>query len=558
MQLVKREPSKVYMDRHLWIPKEDINVDVAKAGLTFTALSQKKADVHVMWFETENHLIVPREYWRVFSMPDKPIIDCRPTSYKKVVFQHRIKPDPEGGTTQTDAYNALWNSDGGTLQLRCGGGKTVIFLYLMAQMQVPTLIVVDNTDLLRNWHEKIVEHLNIDKKDIGFLMSGKFDWNKKVVLATYHTIAAKEDSFQMTEEIRRHFGLIGFDEGHHISAPTFSKCAAAFYGKRISLTATPEREDGMHIVSEYHIGPVLYKNLRHDKKPNFLFIGTGFKLDTKPEVFKATHDINGELHLNKLSVYFGQWKERLNYIIKLVRSYYVEGRRIIVLSNSVNEILNLCCTWSGKPFVTDLKEITARDLGYLQIPEEMTKLQKLRAEKEKSKLEKELAKNPNSPKRYQHEEKLKEILMKLEKHKIAKSVEAANEKQRTDFIKKTFEGDTEVGAMIAKIPSAKRGEYLRNKRVVFAIAKYGKEGLDSKELDTIIACEPFTSRNGLQQFMGRVLRKPGKEPLVVFLEDDISMLNKMCRKLRSHLKQWPEDQGGPFTFQEKGEKASWR
>lgn len=545
------------MDRYLWLPKKLLNVDVTKAGLTFTALSQKKASVFVMWYETEKHLVVPREYWRALNLQEE-IIDCRPTSYKKVHFQHRIQLDIEGGSIQQDALQALMDSDGGTLQLRCGGGKTVIFLYLMAMMQVPTLIVVDNTDLLRNWQEKIMEHLNIDKKDIGYFMSGKFEWNKKVVLATYHTIAAKEDGFQMTEEVRRHFGLIGFDEGHHISAPTFSKCAAAFYGKRISLTATPEREDGMHIISEYHIGPVLFKHLRHNKKPNFLFIGTGFKLDTKPEIFQATHDINGEMHLGKVAVYFGSWRERLEYILKLTRSYVAEGRKIIVLSSSVNEILNLCCLWMGKPFVTDIKEITAADLGFKCVPEELTKKQKDRAEAAKVKIEDWLIKNPNHYKRNEQEEKLADILKALEKHKAARSVDAANEKQRSNFIKEVFENDPAVGAMIAKIPSAKRGEFLRNKQVVFAIAKYGKEGLDSKELDTVIACEPFTSKNGLQQFMGRVLRKPGNKPLVVFLEDDIAMLSKMCSKLRSHLKNWPEDQGGPFTYEEKGTKPTWR
>jgi superfamily II DNA or RNA helicase len=95
---------------------------------------------------------------------------------------------------------------------------------------------------------------------------------------------------------------------------------------------------------------------------------------------------------------------------------------------------------------------------------------------------------------------------------------------------------------------------LREKQVTFAIAKYGREGLNERSLDTIIVNEPLSSRNSLQQLMGRVLRdmEGKKEPVVVFLEDDIGPFIGMCKKLRQHLTEWPHDEGGPLEYENLG------
>ena len=86
--------------------------------------------------------------------------------------------------------------------------------------------------------------------------------------------------------------------------------------------------------------------------------------------------------------------------------------------------------------------------------------------------------------------------------------------------------------------------------MLFAITKYGREGLDAPDLDTVITCEPISSKNNIQQFMGRVLRvRPGKKsPMVIFLEDNIGIIIGMCRKIRNLLKEWPVEDGGPYRF----------
>ena len=114
--------------------------------------------------------------------------------------------------------------------------------------------------------------------------------------------------------------------------------------------------------------------------------------------------------------------------------------------------------------------------------------------------------------------------------------------------------------MIHAVKPAERTRMLKEKQVTFAVMKYGREGLDDRNLDTIIINEPISSRNSLQQIMGRVLRKKkGKQKsVVVFLEDNIGPFMGMCQKLRSHLRSWPTDEGGPFSYENIGQPMTQR
>ena len=91
---------------------------------------------------------------------------------------------------------------------------------------------------------------------------------------------------------------------------------------------------------------------------------------------------------------------------------------------------------------------------------------------------------------------------------------------------------------------------LKEKRVTFAITKYGREGLDEPHLDTIILNDPLSDPGAIQQMMGRILRrKAGKrEPIVLFMEDDVGLLIGMLNKARAYLSNWPADEGGPFAY----------
>jgi superfamily II DNA or RNA helicase len=551
MQVVRRDPDKGYLDSLFWIPKSQVNVDGAKAALSFQFFEDRTTRHLFLWKETPSHLLVPREFWDPKDC-DFPTVDCRPRSYTPTNVTSRITLDfkDPSKTTQRDALAALLDARGGILQLGCGKGKTVIFLELIARMRVPTLIVVDNTQLMQQWQDAIAQFLDVPD-GVGLIQADVFDWKHSVVLATYTTLANHADT--MDEEIRRWFGLIGWDEGHHMAAPTWARGADLFYGKRILLTATPERSDGYNVIYDFHVGRVIFKDLTQDLKPDFYFLWTGMKLRVEdPIVRTQVHDKNGELHIGKIASYFATWRERLEKVLTEVRAAVSEGRRIIVLSKSVDELINLLALWNGvEDLYTDIPWPSPEEVGEKLSPEELTT-------KEMKKLGKALAVardklkgvGVNPARRELLRNQCESIEIRLKQHEVFRKVRALRDKRQRDYLKALLAMPGNAGLMIRKVSPKERTIMLRSKQVMFAIAKYGREGLDEERLDTIIASMPVSDRNALQQLMGRIQRKKaGKKRVVcVFLEDDIGLLIAMCRNIRRHLRDWPAEDGGPYSY----------
>jgi superfamily II DNA or RNA helicase len=553
MRLIRRDPNNGYIDSVLWIPKTQVNVEGVKSALTFTVNDKKELGgirfLH-LFRETPNHLLVPREFWEVSELAF-PVIDNRPKSFPKVSVTSKITLDLKTPTesVQRDAVKAMQSARGGILQLACGKGKTVCALELIAREQVPAIIIVDNTHLVNQWLEAINMFLDVPG-GIGMIGDGRFDWKKSVVIATYQTLSQKVLEFP--QEARHWFGLTIWDEAHHMAAPTWAKTADLFYGKRIGLTATPERADGTHVIYDFHIGKVLYKDLIQELKPAIYFYWTGLDPDFNDPYIKAhTHSSTGELHTGMLAGYFGQWRERLDLILHEVKTAERQGRRVLVLSYSIAELINLFTLWCGSTeLYTDIKYPTAQEVGETLEPAALTPQKMKSIFKRKAILQRGLS-DPKVTDTYPLKMQLKEIDIHLRANDVAKKCAAEYARRQRDFLKKALSSNvSNTGIMIGDIPADKRMKTLREKQVVFSIMKYGREGLDEQSLDTVFVCEPMSQKNGLQQLMGRVLRKKAgkKTPVVVFFEDNVGPMIGMCTNLRRHLRSWPHDEGGPFEY----------
>jgi superfamily II DNA or RNA helicase len=562
MKVLRRDPDKGYIDSLLWVPKKHINVEGTKKALTFTFLEQQNISILSLWKETEHHLLLPREFWDPKEL-EFPVVDARPSSFPSVKIPSNITLDflTPSETTQRDALTALLKARGGILQLACGKGKTVVALELASRLGTPTLVIVDNTHLLGQWREAILGNgkdrkplLGLKPEEVGLIQGDVFDWKKPIVLATYQTLANKAES--LPEEVRRWFGLIIWDEGHHIAAPTFARSADLFYGYRLALTATPTREDGLHIVYDFHIGKVIFKDLRQELRPRIYFLWTGLELDLEDEKTRLSAcDKNGELHLSKLSTHFGQWEERLQFILTETKKAIDADRKVLVLSNSVDELINLLSMWTAYTHkYTEVSMPTEKDVGENVPPVSLDPKQVKKIMRMLPAIRTQL-KDPglNSVKRQNLLIRQAELSHALHMNDVAKKVETELNKRRRAYLKDLLVhvGPSDAGLMIHRVKPKERAEMLRTKQVVFAVAKYGREGLDEQALDTVLVCEPYSSRNTLQQVMGRVLRKKTgkKTPVVIFLEDNIGPIIGMCQKLRKHLREWPIEENGPYDYE---------
>jgi superfamily II DNA or RNA helicase len=122
------------------------------------------------------------------------------------------------------------------LHIPTRGGKSVIAMKLISDLQKKTLIIVHNEELMRQWKNEIKEKLGINA---GEIQETKRDI-KNVTVAMIQTL---NNAIKKGEKFNFDFLII--DEVHHYSSAMFYYVAMrinSYY--RLGLSATPRREDG--------------------------------------------------------------------------------------------------------------------------------------------------------------------------------------------------------------------------------------------------------------------------------------------------------------------------
>ena len=328
------DPDVGYRNDFLHVPKSAVtNPAPIRNALTFP-LPERGHSLSA-FNENKTHYILPREYipyaeWG--SLPCK-MEDASFTGFPKVSVRCNAKPRD---VVQREAHQALLENGSGVLSLACGKGKTVVSIMAWCDLNTPALIVVHTADLMKQWKERILEFTSLREEDIGIYQGQKEDWEKPVCIAMLKTLAIRSAEHEIPSGFQRHFGVVIYDEVHNIGAPFFQECAAIGWGLRWGLSATPEREDGLDALYQYHLGPVIYQNLEQDIIPQTFFM----RVDTQiPEhVVPTLKDRTGDLNLAKLQTYLGSDPYRNSLIAKQISAALNDGRKILCLSNRVDQI----------------------------------------------------------------------------------------------------------------------------------------------------------------------------------------------------------------------------
>ena len=149
---------------------------------------------------------------------------------------------------------ANWLAEGsrGVVVLPTGAGKTFVAALAISETGLKTLAVVPTIDLLLQWRTALAAALSLDADEIGVFGGGEKEL-KPITIITY-------DSAALYPRELRNFGLLIFDECHHLPAPTYRLIAeSAFTPLRLGLSATPERSDMAHADLAELIGPEVYR-----------------------------------------------------------------------------------------------------------------------------------------------------------------------------------------------------------------------------------------------------------------------------------------------------------
>lgn len=241
---------------------------------------------------------------------------------------------------QLEAINALLPYTNGILHATTAFGKTVTAAAIIARKKVNTLILVHSKALLKQWHDRLTEFLNIDypkheeKNKRGrrkvFSPLGCFDSSGN----TLHGIidialiqsCLDEDG---VKPFLQDYGMVIVDECHHVSSITFEQVLMSIKTHTIyGLTATPIRKDGHQPIIFMQCGPIR------------------FSTDVKSQIAKQSFDrfliprftsynsiLEDRLSIATLYKYLSEDEIRNNLIVEDICKAVNTGRTPIILTN---------------------------------------------------------------------------------------------------------------------------------------------------------------------------------------------------------------------------------
>ena len=154
------------------------------------------------------------------------------------------------------AAEGFWHGGSGVVVLPCGAGKTIVGAAAMAHAKATTLILVTNTVAARQWRDELLRRTTLNVDEIGEYSGAKKEI-RPVTIATYQVMTKKKNGVYSHLDLfdTHDWGLIIYDEVHLLPAPIFRFTADIQSRRRLGLTATLVREDGMEGEVFSLIGP---------------------------------------------------------------------------------------------------------------------------------------------------------------------------------------------------------------------------------------------------------------------------------------------------------------
>ncbi len=134
--------------------------------------------------------------------------------------------------------------------LPTGAGKTHVACLAIDDRRRSTLVLAPTLDLVRQWYDVLRATFGVP---IGVIGGGDYGV-ESLTVSTY------DSAYLHMEHLGDKFGLLVFDECHHLPGPAYALAARASVAPfRLGLTATPERADGRHADYDALCGPVIYR-----------------------------------------------------------------------------------------------------------------------------------------------------------------------------------------------------------------------------------------------------------------------------------------------------------
>jgi superfamily II DNA or RNA helicase len=170
----------------------------------------------------------------------------------------------------------------GVVVLPTGAGKSWLACLAIDDKRRSTLVIAPTLDLVRQWYDLLRSAFG---QPVGIVGGGDH-----VVEAL--TVTTYDSAYIHMEHLGRRFGMVVFDEVHHLPGAAYSMaarmCLAPF---RLGLSATPERTDGRHDDFGELVGPLVHRQDITELTGSFLsdYEVETVTVDLSPEEMQAYH-----------------------------------------------------------------------------------------------------------------------------------------------------------------------------------------------------------------------------------------------------------------------------
>lgn len=235
-----------------------------------------------------------------------------------------------------------WNSvikstvpEGRILTVPCGYGKTVMSLWCASQVGRKTMVVVHKEFLMNQFRDEIMRFMPDAK--IGKIQGDTVDVeDRDIVLVMLQSLIIRE----YPKNIFNGFGMVIFDECHHLAAEVFSKALLMLgFWRILGLSATPKRKDNLSNVFHWHIGGFLAKV--EDRKQETVKVWClHHKVDKRDEEYLTEPMMmNDHVSLPKLITKVCERGDRTAILLELAKQFVKnEGRRVLILSDRKSQL----------------------------------------------------------------------------------------------------------------------------------------------------------------------------------------------------------------------------
>jgi superfamily II DNA or RNA helicase len=242
---------------------------------------------------------------------DREEVQCNVSNLKAIALRPHQGP----------AAQALINNEQGIYQAPPGSGKTVTVLELWRLLGQRCLVIVDKTNLVKQWQDRTQQFLGVFPGSIG---GG--DWiEEDITIATIQTLWSRRESLE-TSDWWREWGMVVVDECHHVPANTLTDIVQRFPARyRFGASATPDRGGSQLKLAQAVLGPIVHRTPKDELRdqqilvtPKVRVVTTQFGFDFHPTIKDAAGRVRERNNYPQLVKALGDDDDRAALVARCV------------------------------------------------------------------------------------------------------------------------------------------------------------------------------------------------------------------------------------------------